>query len=246
MVLYRRRRRGVQSGFRAGVSPLVLFLTILTLLPAPGAAAPAAATGSATGVGRLGLEFHGGLPALLSTRLDIRQEGRPDLSLDPTFRTEPLTFPIYYAWRLSLARGDHAWAIDLLHNKLILDGPHGPAGEVHNFEITHGYNILTLQHLWLREGFHVAAGVGFVVAHPENRVRDQDLSEETHPGGTGYRWTGPALVVGLGRRFPLGRHVFLSLEGRLIHSRANVPVAHGEADVRELSAHLLAGLGGSF
>ena len=191
----------------------------------------------------VGFEVFPGAPLILASSLDISQDGHPDLNIDPDFATEPLEPPWYYALRLSLWRGDRAWAVDLLHQKLML---RDPPPEVQHFEISHGYNIFTVQRLWLRGATVLSAGAGVVVAHPENTVRGLVLDEKTGLGGWGYHMAGFAISGGVGRRIPMGEHFHLAGETRLVASRVEVPVANGRAVASDLTAHFLLGVGVNF
>ena len=82
-----------------------------------------------------------------------------------------------------------------------------------------------------------------MIAHPENRVRGRELEAgETNLGG-GYHAAGPVLQAGAEKRFAFGERWFLGLEGKLSAARAEVPVAGGEAEVPNVAAHALLGLG---
>lgn len=188
-------------------------------------------------------EVYSGAPWILSSTLAISQDGHPDLSINPAYDTEPLQAPWYYALRLGTPVDGGAWAVELLHQKMMLrDRP----PEVQAFTISHGYNIITLQRHWARRGWRWVAGAGWVAAHPENTVRGLALDERTGLGDWGYHLAGPALTGGVGRRHRLGERVFLAGEARLVASWVTVPVANGEARIRDLTAHVLLGAGIDF
>ncbi len=208
----------------------------LTLAAALALAAPAAALD-------LSFEVFPGAPLTLSSSLEISQDGHPDLSIDPDWNSDPLQPPWYYALRLSTPVGDGAWAVELLHHKMMLVNR---PPEVQLFHITHGFNVFTVQRHWERRGWRLIAGAGWVAAHPENTVRGLELDEAAGLGDWGYRLAGPALTGGAGRRHRLGERVFLAGELRLVASWTTVPVAGGEARLRDLTAHLLLGAGVHF
>ncbi|MFH1843479.1 MAG: hypothetical protein ABIF77_09770 [bacterium] len=189
--------------------------------------------------GSLFLEVRSGLPLNLSSDLRISQEGEPDLEFGASFRSRPLEMPLYYDIRLVRWHGATGWGLDFLHHKLILSNP--PA-EVPSFEITHGFNLLTLQRLWNLSGALWMMGVGLVVAHPENRVRERELTDDGGWLGGGYHLTGPVVCAGVGRQFPLGSGFLLSVAGRLVLVRVELPVAGGDASMPHVSGHFLLGM----
>jgi hypothetical protein len=191
----------------------------------------------------LSFEVFPGAPLILSSTLSISQDGFPDLEIDPDYANEPLKAPWYYALRLSTPVGDGAWAVELLHQKMMLTNP---PPEVGLFQITHGYNIFTVQRHWTTHGARLIAGAGWVAAHPENTVRGQALNEATGLGDWGYHLAGPALLGGVGKRHRLGERVFLAGEARLVASWVTVPVVAGEARIADLTAHFLLGVGVDF
>ncbi len=191
----------------------------------------------------LSFEVFPGAPLILTSTLTITQDGHPDLVIDPDYATEPLKAPWYYALRLSTPVTNGAWAVELLHQKMMLNNT---PPEVQLFQITHGYNIFTVQRHWTTRGARLIAGAGWVAAHPENTVRGQALDESAGLGDWGYHLAGPALLGGVGKRHRLGERVFVAGEARLVASWVKVPVAGGEARISDLTAHFLLGVGVDF
>jgi hypothetical protein len=188
---------------------------------------------------RLGLEVFLGAPANLKTPLEIRQAGHPTLDFQASYRSEPFRGPVFWAVRLTREAASRDWSLELVHDKLFLDNP--PA-DVQNFEITHGFNFITLQRSWPAwSEFRVRLGLGGALAHPENIVRGQPLSEHKGIFGSGYRLTGPAAIVALGRRFPVWRRLSLALETRASVTPVSVPVAGGEARLTHVAFYLMGG-----
>ncbi|MBU8870209.1 MAG: hypothetical protein KOO60_04950 [Gemmatimonadales bacterium] len=188
----------------------------------------------------LELEVFTGLPKTLIAQLDISQSGFPDLNLSPDFRSDPFETPAYYIFRLGLRDQDRVWALDFIHHKLILNEP---TVDIQSFTITHGYNIASVLYIQDFRSISLSAGIGIILPHPENEVRNRSLDEKKGIKGSGYYLTGPAVQVGMGRRVNIHNNLFLSAEARLIFSKAKIPVQDGEARITELSAHLITGLG---
>lgn len=184
-----------------------------------------------------------GAVANLESSLEIRQEGFPDLEMDAGYETRPFEGPLYYSLRAGRWSGRGGWELELIHHKLFLQDP---PPEVQYFAVSHGYNLVTVNRAWDLRRLILRVGAGPVIAHPESEVRGRVLDPEDTNLGGGYHFAGPALQVGAERRFDLGERWFLGLEGKASASRAEVPVAGGEAEVPSYALHALIGLGFRF
>jgi hypothetical protein len=190
-----------------------------------------------------GWAFQGsvGVVENLETSLTIRQDGFAEIEVDDAeYSTRPFERPLYYSLRAGRWRGRAGWELELIHHKLFL---RNRPSEVQRFDISHGYNLVTVNRGWDLGRLLVRSGAGVVIAHPENEVRDLALrAEETNLSG-GYHLAGPAVQVGVEKRLALGESWFLGLEGKVAGAWAKVPVVAGEAEVPNVAAHLLLGLG---
>ena len=201
----------------------------MILLAFLGAALPAAAQD--------GWVFQASLGAVanLETPLTIRQSGFEEIETGGAeYETRPFESPVYYSLRAGRWRGGVGWELELIHHKIYLQDP---PPEVQHFAISHGYNMVTVNRAWERGGFVWRAGLGPVVAHPENQIRGRVLRD------AGYELTGPVVQAGVERRFVLGERWFVSLEGKATAARAEVSVADGEAEVPNAALHGLLGIG---
>ena len=165
------------------------------------------------------------------------------IELTGSYETRPFDQPLYYSFRLSLRSPNSAWELQFTHHKMYLSNP---PPEVVNLEITHGFNILTANYAYEKLPVALRAGAGIVLPHVSGTVRGQDYESEGGIFGTGYHITGPALLVGAGRRFLLGSHFLLSVDGQLTAAWANVRVTGGSLSVSNVAVHLLAGVGYTF
>jgi hypothetical protein len=183
------------------------------------------------------LEGHVGSAWSVPSTLKLRQEGRPELRLDGHWETRPLRASPYYAYRIAWWRGDAGWELQELHHKIYL---RDTTPDVELFEVTHGYNLVSLARAWRRRQWSARLGAGVVLARPHSRVRDLDGPDQ---GGLfeAYFLTGPALHAGIGAR--LGDAVTLLPELRVTLARAHMPIAGGEADVPNVAVHFQVGLG---
>lgn len=205
------------------------------------AAVPLCSTPSA-GQSSRSIELFFGTAANLRTPLSVRQEGQPDIEFRARYDTRPLTSPLYYAIRFAFESGGGAWELQLVHHKLHLSNP---PEEIQHFEISHGYNVITLNRAFAAGGEKFRVGAGMVLAHTESTVR----GVEDRAGGvlgTGYRLTGPSLLVGVAKEFAVATDIYIGAEVQLIAARARVPVAEGTATVPNVALHFLLGAGYRF
>jgi hypothetical protein len=188
-------------------------------------------------------ELLGGDAYCFNTPLTIKQSGYEDITFTAKYKTNSFEPPIYYSYRFALWTPDRAWELELVHLKIELTNP---PSEVQHFEISHGYNLLMLNRAWKRQHVILRVGGGIVISHPENTVRGKSLPWNKGILKSGYHLSGVSTQVDLGRRFYFGKHVFLTLDGKLTGSYARVPVEEGHADVPNVAIHGLVGVGWEF
>ncbi|HEX9943109.1 MAG TPA: hypothetical protein VGG03_13905 [Thermoanaerobaculia bacterium] len=176
-----------------------------------------------------------GAAANLETTLKIRQSGFADIEVNADYETRPFDPPLYYSLRVGRWSGRGGWEVELIHHKLIL---RNPPPEVRRFEISHGYNLITVNRGWDLGHFLLRAGAGAVLAHPEGALRGRPVNP-----GNDYHLTGPALQVGVEKRFRLGASGILGIEGKVSAARATMPIEAGEVEAPNIAGHLLLSLG---
>lgn len=204
---------------------LLLFFCIVGLNPLNGFSASI-----------LSIEIGTGSAYSFSTTLQIQQTNEPDIRIDADYATKPWEDAPYYSWRVSYQKKQTAWELEFLHHKLFLEN--GPR-EIEHFEVSHGYNMLFINHVWKLRYFDVRVGAGPVISHTESAIRNLALD-------TGYDLSGIAGQIGVGKRLYLSQQFFLNLETKLTFSNANVSVAEGEASVPNIAIHGLVGIGYDF
>jgi hypothetical protein len=173
-----------------------------------------------------------------ASRLTIVQDGHPELTWDAEWSTRPLEQPLYWTVRAGREGDRHGWYLDLMHHKLYLEN--GPA-EVQAFTVTHGLNLLTLQHAWLRERWRWFVLAGVAIAHAENTVRERRLPEDGGLFGAGYRVSGPVVGIGAGASLPLTSRLAVAGEIRLTRAWLELDVVDGHAETSNTALHLLVG-----
>jgi hypothetical protein len=200
-----------------------------------GIARPAAAqlTASYTFEYFRGTAFNAPMP------LTIHQTGYPSISFIGHYSARPTQDRAYYAFRLARWKDQKGWIIEELHHKVYLENPQGG---VELFEVTHGYNLITLDRAWRRGHNLLLLGGGIVLTFPHSIVRGRTYPQDT----TQYQLSGVTVQGGTGRRFDMGRRIFLSVEGKLTVSLARVPIFDGRANVPNVAVHALGGAGVQF
>ncbi len=177
------------------------------------------------------------------TWLRIHQHGEEPIYIESARYVEkPFYEAPYYNWRFGVWQEGDAWELELVHHKIYLTNP--PA-DVQHFEISHGYNLVTLNRAWLRKGFIWRLGAGFVLAHPESEVRGEKLEWE-NTNLDGFYAAGPTVQATLAKKYYLLAGLFTSVEAKLTASHAAVPVWDGQAFAPNIAVHGLFGLGYDF
>jgi hypothetical protein len=214
------------------------------------AAAPvtvAAALLAWPGAGRAEWSFQAatGFGRSLETPLSIEQAGFPALRIDEArYENRPFEGSPYFMLRVAHRRGADAWELQHLHHKIYLDNR--PA-EVARFDVTHGYNLFTVNRRWTRGGFGLRAGGGAVIAHPESTIRGLRFGPRRGIFGLDQYLTGPALLLGLSREWrPARGSLLVAPELQFSAARARVPIRDGEASAPNVAFHFLVGLGWEF
>lgn len=213
-------------------------------LPVVGAAAVAPASGlAASPRGTWVFQAATGSAYQFRSRLIVQQDGEDDLDFSARYQTRPFTSGApYYSLRLGYWKGGRAWEFETHHHLVTLVDD--PTGVIDNFQMTHGYNLNTLNRAWLAGGLIWRVGAGVVITHPESTVRGKTFSGDGIAGG--FYLSGVCGQLSLEKRLALGGGVFLYLEGKFTAAWAQVPIADGDATVPNYALHALTGLGYAF
>jgi hypothetical protein len=189
------------------------------------------------------VELLGGDAYCLKMPLRIQQSGYEDIEITAKYATHSFQLPIYYSIRVAKWNDTRAWELELVHLKLDLTNK--PA-EVQRFEVSHGYNLFTVNRAWTSRKYIFRLGAGIIIAHPESTVREQSFDEHGGMLNRGYYISGPTAQAAVGRRFYVHQHVFLAIEGKVTGTYARVPIADGHATVPNVAIHGLFGFGYEF
>lgn len=204
-----------------------------------------AAVSLTAGAAEWRFEVMGGSAYNFPTPLTIEQEGYDTIYIDAArYNTNPFRESPYYSWRVGKWEQKQAWEVELVHHKLYLQNDHD---RIDHFEISHGYNLITLNKAKEKGGLIFRAGAGIILAHPETTVNGKSLPEEWKAFDMGFYVAGPTAQVALGKNIDIYKNLYAAVEGKLTASYAyNIPVRDGKAVVPNLAAHGLIGLGYKF
>ena len=184
------------------------------------------------------VEVFTGVAINFNTPLKLEQSGQPDIESTADYETRPFEQPFYWAVRVGLRSPKSAWELQLIHHKLFLTNP---PPEVQYFDITHGYNILTVNYAREVRPLTLRAGAGVVIPHVSATVRDEDFSKEE-----GFDVAGPAFLAGVGKGWPIVAGLSFAAETQLIVSWIDKQVAGGRVSASSVAFHVWIGLGYEF
>lgn len=187
---------------------------------------------------------NGGVVYNVPLPLKIYQEGYPAIKMDAQFRTEPFTLPVYWVVQVGKEIKNNQFAsIELIHHKLYLNNTNSA---VNKFNVSHGFNMLIANygHSWNK--YSASIGLGFVIAHPESRIREMEFGNSADDWDMGYYITGPVLSASACRFFTLTKAIYFNIGTKTTVSVAKVPVSKGYARFTNLALHLNFGLGVRF
>jgi hypothetical protein len=182
------------------------------------------------------VELRTGSAKSFSTKLEIDQAAFQKFKFDADYETRPWQDAPYYGWRVSRQNEKHSWEIEFVHHKIYLKN--NPP-EIQHFEVSHGYNMLFLNHAWIFGTTYVRAGAGPVISHTESEIRNQ-------PFASNYEISGFVGQGAIDKRFYISRYFYLSLEAKFTVSTASVSIAQGKAHAPNIAIHGLAGIGFDF
>lgn len=176
-----------------------------------------------------------GIPYNFPTDLLIKQDGEDDIKIDSAkYSSKPFEIPIYYNYKFGKTINGKKWELGIIHHKLYLENKHN---DIQHFEITHGYNIITLKRVFEINDFQYRIGSGIIYANPEVEVRNRLIFEEGGVFGTGYQITYPVLELGIGKEYELFDKILMDMEINLTLANPTVKIKDGEAKVPNIAFH---------
>ena len=157
---------------------------------------------------KIGVNFSMGCVYNIPTPLHIEQSGYPDINFTAKYKTYPFDLPLYLSTKLSIWKNNKAWEAEILHHKIYLINP---PDEIQLFSISHGFNILTINRNWKYDKSVFCCGLGVVIAHPENIIRNKQLSFENGIFNWGAYFSGPVANISITQRFYIVHKLFFNL-----------------------------------
>lgn len=192
---------------------------------------------------RWSFEVHGGEVYNLPMPLTIRQQGYPDIKLMARYHTDAFELPVYWDLRLSRWQKDKSWEFEVIHHKIYLDNT---TSEVQKFNISHGFNMISVNRGFDKKTFQYRAGAGIVLTHPESKIRGKEFGSTGNDFDLGYFISGPILNLTIGKSYRIGSRLFINAEAKTTLAYAYIQVAQGHADVYSFAFHILLGFGFDF
>ncbi|MBI5538476.1 MAG: hypothetical protein HY951_00320 [Bacteroidia bacterium] len=201
-------------------------------------------------------EFCGGIPYNLPSNIKIHQSGFDDIKIsNAKFYSEPFALPPYWDWRFCYVKKNRVIELEAIHHKLYLDNM---PDEIKRFSISHGFNMffinyckvskcsLLINDKVLTGDVFFRVGLGAVFAHPETEIRGYIFEDKGEFLNTNYYLSGPAINLGIGKRWYLLKRLYFNTEIKSTVAYAKIPVALGYAKVFTSSVQFIGGLGFDF
>ncbi len=188
-------------------------------------------------------EFHLGYANNLPSKLIIEQTGYEDIELKAHYHSEPFNSPYYWLWRISYKNDSTCnYEFEAVHHKIYLQNEHP---DIQHFGISHGLNLLLLNRVKIfKHNFHLNTGVGLVLAHPENKIRNKPLKESGNGIlGMGYYLSGGVINISGGKYFAISKRWYINTEIRFNPSYSVVPIVDGKAKVWNFAWQAIGGIG---
>lgn len=186
-------------------------------------------------------ELHGGGVYNLKLPLILRQTGYPDIVIKKAeYYSEPLNDPFYWDWRFSRWVKGKSIEFEAVHHKIYLKNP---PPEVQWFAITHGFNMLTLNHGRQYKKMIYRAGLGSVLIHPESTVRGMEYPVSYDFDLPGYRLSGITVNLGAARQISFGKYFFINTEVKMNASVVTAEIVNGYARVHNIVFQFILGPG---
>ncbi len=188
----------------------------------------------------ISFEVYSGFAYNLPTQLTVTEEGKEDVTLMADWETESFQDALYYGLRVGLWEDKKGWEIEFMHHKIKLTNA---PEEIDSLEISHGYNLLTLNRAWELEPAYIHLGLGFVFTHPDLKLRGKDREHSQSGIIPGRNIAGPTMQVSAGRRYKISDKTYGFLEGKITTTYANIEYDDGEIRAPNIAVHLVFGLG---
>lgn len=181
---------------------------------------------------KFNIELYGGFPYNPPINLIIKQNNFEDIKFKAKYYSEPFYSPYYWVARIGYWNFNNGIEIETIHHKIYLKNL---TDEVQRFGISHGLNLISLNRAFEKNKFVYRIGIGTVIAHPENTIRNKPLLEEDGFLKMGYYICGLNSTASVSRYFQIFKNLKFSLEFKLNYSYSVVPIYEGKAYVKNFA-----------
>jgi len=189
------------------------------------------------------IDLMSGYVSNLRSPLLIQEQGKDNQVLLVDYKTESFSGLPYFLLRFNFHFADRALEVQFLHHKISMASPQG---QLQQFEINHGFNIISFHYRLRMDFFNLRFGAGAIIAYPESIVSGHSFSGSGGLLDSGYYLAGPALLVGANKEFAVSEKFYLSTEILVTTAWALVPIATGQAFASNFAVHFLLGGGYQF
>lgn len=190
---------------------------------------------------RWSFELHFGVVHSLDLPLTFYQQGFPDIKVAKAdFYSEPLIDPPYWDWRFTKWFKNKSIEFEAIHHKFYLKNL---PTEVQKFGVSHGYNMLMLNHGRQVKKFILRAGLGTALVHGESTVRGMVYMNGPGFDLPGYRLRGIVLNLAAARQFKISKSFFVNAELKVNATTAKIPIVNGHARMNVVVFQFILGPG---
>ena len=97
-----------------------------------------------------------------------------------------------------------------------------------------------------KKNYQYRVGAGFVLTHPESKIRGYEFGSTGDDFDLGYFVSGPVINFAIGKSYRLGNRLFFNAEAKTTLAYAHIRVAQGHAEVVNIAFHIVLGFGFDF
>ncbi len=185
------------------------------------------------------LEVYFGSAYNLNMPFEINRDNGYSKSFTGEFDTKAFEEAPYYGVRIGTWEGGKAWEVELIHHKVHLTNT---PDEMFFFNVSHGYNLLTINRAIDKGDYILRYGAGLVLSHPE--VSWKDMEHVSHDGNfMHFQISGPTVGISAAKRFYVTETMYANVEGKFTASYAKVDFDGGDATVPNVAIHFTVGFG---
>lgn len=176
----------------------------------------------------------------IPTLLKINQANYPEIRHEAKFNTEGFTLPVYWNLRLGRWNDRKSIELELTHHKLYLTNT---TQYIQKFNISHGFNILSVNRGFDLNNFTFRYGLGVAITHPESKIRNIEFGDSTNDFDMGYFISGPVANVGIGKKINITNWLYFNAETKSTFAYNIIKIADGKAYLYNIALHLTFGFG---